>query len=153
MGFLSKHNKGRWWLIAGVVVVLACIVFALYYEGRIGPNQSAKRAGHVVTNISEIKLALGQYYAVHQSYPKTGGECVLADAVTHELINAGFLSNSFTAQLTEGYPVDVSVSSDALHYVLQSKGGGFEDNVITNSDIDGQVLGCDCDDPNYCVTN
>lgn len=153
MGFLSKHKKSRWWLIAGVVVVLACIVFALYYEGRIGPNQSAKRAGYAVTNINEIKLALGQYYAVHQSYPKTGGECVLADAVTHELIDAGFLPKSFATQLAEGYPVDVGVSSDALNYVLRSEGSGFKNSPVLATDTDGSMLGCNCDDPNYCVTN
>ena len=73
------------------------------------------------------------------------------DTVVTELIAAGFLPKRFLAELSDGYPIHISVASDALNYVLESEGKCFEGSAVLRDDVDGQMLGCNCDDLNYCT--
>ena len=148
----SRQKKAPLWFIIGIILTVLLISFALYFGGSEGSSESTKRVNYSINNIGEIKLALELYYSAHQSFPKTGGQCIAVETVSPQLIEAGF-QKSFTTQLALGYPIKLSVSSDALHYVLESEGSGFKDSSVLTTDIDGQILGCNCDDPNYCVTN
>ena len=145
---MKKLHKKHVLIAFGVLIVLCAVFYVLHRE------VSSRSQAHMTDSISgivEVQKALTNYYVMHQSYPKTGAACVPVSVITPELSTAGLLSRGDVLQLEGGYPVMVSVTSDALHYVIQSKGSGFESNPITEGDIDGQVLGCDCDDPNYCV--
>ena len=148
----SRQKKAPLWFIIGIILTVLLISFALYLGGSESSNESTKRVNYSINNIGEIKLALELYYSAHQSFPKTGGQCIAVETVSSQLIEAGF-QKSFTTQLALGYPIKLSVSSDALHYVLESEGSGFKDSSVLTTDVDGQILGCNCDDPNYCVTN
>ena len=148
----SRQKKAPLWFIIGIILTVLLISFALYFGGSESSSESTKRVNYSINNIGEIKLALELYYSAHQSFPKTGGQCIAVEAVSSQLIEAGF-QKSFTTQLALGYPIKLSVSSDALHYVLESVGSAFKDSSVLTTDVDGQILGCNCDDPNYCVTN
>lgn len=148
--FFSK--KIRLGFIAAVIAVL----LALYFFSSTltdGPNRAKTRAAQAISNVMQIQLALDLYFEAHHSYPNTGGQCTLFDGSGSELVTSGFLPKQTAAEVVGRYPVKMSVSPDALHYVIESEGSGFKDASVLTTDTDGQILGCSCDDPNYCVTD
>jgi hypothetical protein len=77
---------------------------------------------------------------------KSAGEIFLRN-----LLQRGLLTSSERQSLEDfnDYNISVSVSPDGNRFVLQS-GGDFESRFL-EKDADGKILGCDCNDPYYCL--
>ena len=149
----TPRPKSRWKTsVMQLCISLVLIAVVMYVISRSdSPNETAVKTRNTVSSMGLVQLALESYYNAHTSYPKAGGQCVPVTSVTTELMTAGFLPKNFAEKLPESYPIHISVSSDSLNYVLESEGKGFTGNSILASDVDGVILGCNCDDPNYCT--
>ena len=144
------------------VVVVMFIIFVAYSVFEPPVNGAKSPTKMTIYNMGQMQLALELYFDAHRSYPSVSQSCVSVDSVRTQLIAEAFLPvtpdvqepslfDRLQGNTNQGYPIKMSVSPDALHYVLESEGGGFKDITVLDTDIDGQVLGCNCDDPNYCV--
>ncbi len=152
-----KQIGSRFSLKSVYVTLLVAVVLTggvIYYlRGSGYSSKSVQEADATLVSIGKIQLALAAYMHLHQSYPKTTHECEAFTTIAPELLSAGLIEVAVLTELTKGYPINISVSSDALHYVIQTEGSGMKQHSAIINHIDGTVLGCNCDDPKVCISD
>lgn len=144
---LSKKFK-----VLGMLATLLCLVYmisasilAVKYKGWDSAT---------LYEISKIENSMEVYYETHNSYPPIGNSCAslfelnqyIGDADNEKLLRK-ISSRTFFEWLLQRpfYPLSASVGKDGQTYVLQVE------NVYRTGKINGTVIGCNCDSPNYCV--
>jgi hypothetical protein len=144
-------------------VFLFVFVFLPYLYGNMMVTLRYKATGSKqIYDISMLQSALELYSDANKKYPLIG---VCAPVVSLEQFLKGYApylhyqEDSSPLRLWEKvfYPRPqfysrVGTSEDGTSFVLLTHLSRMDESVL-QSDLDGQIFGCDCDDPNYCVSN
>lgn len=104
-----------------------------------------------ISDVRRVALALEMYRGDKNSYPVVSG-CTASNwsNLSTILKNDGYMSSLLTDPLNSGKYVYMYASngeSCVVRAVLES------DNMGLKNDADGNILGCDCNDPVYCVSS
>jgi hypothetical protein len=111
-------------------------------ESRI-KSRDARRA----SDIRQVALALEMYYGDKKSYPVVTG-CTASNWNSLSAILKNYISSVPIDPLNSGKHVYMYASDGGKNIVRAV----FEsENTNLDNDIDGNVMGCNCDDPAYCI--
>jgi len=138
-------------------VVLSSLLFTVLLFGLVNfyiTRQSSYRntseiEGRRVSDLKRFQRALDFYYEENNSYPIAGAGC--QDTSSLEILVPDIIATMpHEVKEAEGHPSYQYASLDGSQYVLKAT---FENakRPALETDLDGIILGCDCDDPNYCV--
>ena len=109
------------------------------------PINVSPLATQTVAEMKKIQTIMEFYLVENGTYPLVGEVCQKGENLSRYLVS-GYL-NFYPVSLRDN--MNVSVSDDGLRYVLQTKISAISQTLLTN-DVDGIILGCDCNDPNFC---
>lgn len=101
----------------------------------------------LTAKMASLKLGMELYRFEKGEYPPVPGECVSISRAEKYLVP------TYVNELPEGR-FSVSVSEDKKQFVLRTKVKPDSDVLLgsgPNQDQDGEILGCGCDDPYYCL--
>lgn len=139
------------------IVVLGILVFVVFgvliinssiQEPRINSNNARR-----VSDIGQMNIAFALYFQKHNTYPDTSPGCQDLSTATalesEEFI--GILPRERREQ--EGHPsYQYAVAADGSAFVVKATldESSYHKSALLH-DLDGSILGCECDDPNYCL--
>lgn len=144
--FNKKMNKKGFTLIELLIVVAVIGILASVILVGIGPVQKQGRDARRISDLRQVQNGLELYYNRNGAYP-TGTSW---DQLSATLINAGIGISNVPSDPTNNTTYYYRYGSDGASYVL---GAQLEDtnNPRLNDDVDGIILGVDCNDPVYCI--
>lgn len=147
LNFSKKQNTG-FTLIELLVVIT--IIGLLSTMVLVSLNTARMKARDVrrLADLRQVALALIMYYDdnISTGYPGTSGSnqwSVLNSSLKPDFMSA--VPND-PGNGNYEYWVDTDNQSFVLNATLEDS-----NNIALNGDIDGPALGCDCDDPEYCI--
>ena len=147
----TKTVSSQIWLSIGInfLALVAYFFLAGYFHwGAKIYTRDARR----IADVKQVLLALELYQKEKGGYPIVTSACNDL-SILNKFLVPNFISylprESLEAQEYTSYKY--AVSSDGLQFVV---GVTFEKyNSALQQDLEGIVLGCNCDDPNYCMGN
>lgn len=123
-----------------------------------------------ISDVKNMQLALELYRADHGRYPAVVG-CKPFSAIANDMTQGSttpylppenfswYERVSAPLSLYERIlsprpvvPYEIGMDAEGKNFVLRTTLIRSDHTVLTK-DLDGAVLECDCDDPNYCVVN
>lgn len=129
----------------GFGVLFAIVVFLTLGDAK--PNDTNIRR---TADLRQLEIAVGFYYDANRRYPAAELGCQ-DTAPLEVLVSPGYIAAiPHDRKESEGHPpYQYAVSADGSQYVIKAV---LTRNVSrSESDLDGIILGCDCNDPNFCV--
>ncbi|TSC78883.1 MAG: hypothetical protein G01um101433_73 [Parcubacteria group bacterium Gr01-1014_33] len=153
---LWRYFGERWYItvsgLLGVVILVGgAILLSSLNSGPHRPNRDTRR----IVDIKQMQLALELYSDGDGKggYPPLSETCQDASILQNHLFPKYIPIIPRDRLADSGHPnYQIAVSSDRQQYVLQAVLEDKKSSVLQFLDIDGQVLGCECDDPIYCAT-
>ena len=138
-----------------ILLLMASGLFLFYFFSSRVRIQYANPDTEKIRQIKMLGLALELYHKKNQKYPDTGPTCqdasVLQKYLTKEYLGGSRVFDSTgTADSLPKY--SYASSNDGGHYVLKTDLRD-RNNLILKNDLDGNVLGCNCDDSALCLSN
>lgn len=148
--------------ILGIIFIMTLIVvFLPAFFTYLSPHGPYGDDSHRIRDIRELKLALEIYRTGGINiqgvgrYPSIEIGCqeitILKPSLEPTYIQTipeDPRRKIFTIQNHPNY--QIAIAKDGSSYVLKTTIRNKENRVL-QSDLDGNVLGCDCNDPNYCI--
>ena len=135
-----------------IIVIGAGFILAntqkVFRHGHEGPEFINKKR---TTDLRNLQISLEIYHEENGNYPITT-DC--SDVGVLGGLAVGFddpLSDSGWSQYE--YSSDSNGGSYVLKASLQKLDSDYYYGTHVGQDLDGLQLGCQCDDPNYCVSN
>jgi len=151
----KKKNQDGFTLIELLVVVAIIGILATIVLVSLNTARMKARDVRRVADLRQVALALEMYYDDNTStgYPGSSGSnqwdpCGGSNAL-EDALEPNYMASVPCDPGTETYEYWVAPSKNG--YVLKA---ALEnpDNPALDNDVEGDdVLGCDCDDPNYCL--
>lgn len=146
------------WVWVGGVLGFMVLVLLLLSSISSGVHASrGRRDARRISDLKQYQLALSIYAQQNSGlYPplQPPSACLditaVGDYLLRDQIMPSIASDPLVSTSHDNYKV--AVSGDRKSYVIRAVLGN-NDNSVLKSDIDGNVLGCNCNDPNYCVTS
>ena len=142
-----KYTKST--IIVIAILAISYLVF-LSIENKTGhriPDDNI-RTGHV----RFLQIALDHYANDHENlFPPVPHTCTSVTVLNDYLVPQYLKQIPRVAHDSQSdTPYQIAVSLDRGTYLIQAV---LDDsnNHLLQKDIDGIVMGCKCDDPNYCV--
>lgn len=149
-----KKNRVKFYIslfsMVTALTLIILIISASIQPQRPGNSHDGRRAADILY----MKVAFNHYYDENREYPMAGVDCQ----------NMDLLEGIFTPYvpevpqerfISEGHPpYQYSVSADGEQFVIKATFDKYRpqfDQRYLGVDLDGNILGCDCDDPHYCV--
>ncbi len=147
-----KRNHSKIMLIVPIVLFLLLFTFMILATNP-RPNREGGRDARRISDIKNIQLALEICADKNQNlFPKTSENCPELSLLENDLVKNKFISAIPKDPLGPQY--NFSVSADRKQYILKAVLENKEHSRLNSGeDLDGFVMGCDCNDPNYCVSN
>jgi len=108
-----------------------------------------------IGDLRMYQLALNLYSKDNsQLYPPLSSACSAIDAIKEHLVPTYMLDIPHDSLVYQGNPdYQIAVAPDRKTYVIRALLIDSDEAALNSDvDVDGKQLGCDCDDPNYCVT-
>lgn len=128
MYLYSQKNKGftvvELLVSISIIGILSTIVFASFSQA-----QKKARITKRISDLKQMQVALGYYYAVNKSYPNTGGawrsQCgwwgtLAANEVIKDVVNGNTLVPNYIASIPTDPKMDASANTSC--YVYMSNG-------------------------------
>lgn len=144
-----KRNKNEFFIVlASLVVAITSIsIVTLKYASK---PKIYTRDNRRIVDIKQLELALELYFKEKGLYPPA----VLGCSPVSELdivLSPNFIPSVPHERFKEGDHVGYkyAVSADGLKLVLLANLD--KEHAALESDWDGNVFGCNCNDPNYCI--
>lgn len=150
----AKKQKNAGFTLVELLVVVAIIgILATIVLTSLNSAKMKARDVRRVSDLRQVALALEMYYNdnMESGYPGTGGSNQWGDSswgMSKALIDSGYLSVSPFDPGTGSY--EYWVNSENQEYVLKAVLEN-EGDAALDQDIDGNVFGCSCNDPAYCL--
>jgi len=152
--FSRKHGLSLWHMAAGtfgfiIGFLIFVLIIALTSQPEPQKDTAEFRDKRRISTLSVLTVALEHYANDHGLlYPPLRLACESIGALESYLILP-------ERRLLEDIYLDpaefqIAVSSDRDIYVLRTVLEN-KDHYALVTDLDGSVLGCNCDDPSYCV--
>lgn len=164
-----------------IIFSIVLFIFVLNLFATLASLESRRKGvlGYIQQSwLKVLQEDMEKYHDIHHTYPPVGESCsnilvlenyttkpdsfreykeLLArkksinEIILDKMLQQGFLSSSQRPFLEDvlDYDFRVSVGGDGSKYILRS-GGDFDSRWL-QEDLDGKILGCDCNDPYYCV--
>jgi type II secretory pathway pseudopilin PulG len=135
-------------IILITLIVAAIIIQFVVIGSSLSSAKSKARDARRIGDIRQVAFALETYYNDNNTYPVVTG-CTAA--------NWNIVIKAIQGNPPENF-ID-PVNSGDYKYMYASNGRDFVLKAVTeqqnqyalDDDVDGNVLGCDCDDPAYCI--
>ena len=149
--FWKKKKIDFYIVLSSLIATIILISFFVIISSRISTSRSIiHRDGRRMRDIKQLELALELYHKDNGNYPIVSIGChhisVLDDFLIPVFVPA-VPREQFEAK---GHPpYEYASSGDGSRYVL--KATIEKESSALQQDLDESVLGCNCDDPNYCV--
>lgn len=150
LSYFYKEYRKRF-----IIILIINLLIAIFISSSFGGYSKERRLIHSDSKRSaDIKLlesGLELYFNDFGFYPKVETGCQ-----DISVLDEFFLSNyKFKAprevRAPYGHPeYQYAVSEDGTQFVLKIT-LLYEKSKPLAEDLDGNILGCDCDDPNYCI--
>ncbi len=145
----KKKNRGGFTLIELLVVVAIIGILATIVLVSLNTARMKARDVRRLADLRQVALALEMYYDDHTDtgYPGNSGSNQWAAMET--ALETDYIASVPSDPGTNTY--EYWVASGNQGYVLKA---ALEnpDNPALDNDVEGDdVLGCNCDDPNYCL--
>ena len=148
-----RGNKARFYigLLSFVIAfVLSIVIFGDIQEPRINTHNGRRAA-----DIKQMLIALDIYYKENNIYPVIELGCqnmdllesIITPTFVHKIPQERFISEARN-------PYQYAVSTDGGQFVVSATFNSnprLIDQRHLDNDLDGNILGCDCDDPKYCL--
>ena len=144
-------NKKGFTLIELLIVVAVIGILASVVLVGLGPVQKQGRDARRISDLRQVQNGLELYYNKNGSYPSgTFNNPTQWNTIKTTLENAGIGISNIPIDPTNNSTYYYRYGSDGTSYVL---GAQLEDpnNPRLNDDVDGTVLGINCNDPVYCI--
>jgi general secretion pathway protein G len=141
-----KNNKKGFTLIEILVVVAIIGLLSSIILVGLGGFQARARDANRIADLRQVENGLALYYNRYRVYPNAN----TWDALRTALTGAGVGVNRIPDDPLPGQTYQYAVSGDGQQYVLAAT---LEDNNNREllKDVDGTVLGINCNDPVYCT--
>jgi hypothetical protein len=148
------------YMIIGIVLIAAGFYFfqSVSFDGAETLESGEQESSQDLVQDAK-NLSFSTNVAADIKNTQTSLEIMMTEMGTYPLVGEKCQGASILEKHMEPYylhkkPTDefnVAVSEDGYRYVLQVPMSDVA-TILLENDKDGQILGCDCDDPNYCVT-
>lgn len=152
--FLWLRLGRRWYItvsgLLGVAMLAGLLLLASLNSGPHPHNRDTRR----ISDIKQLQLALEIYFDKDGKggYPPLSETCQDISLLQQYLLPTYILAIPKDRLVTSGHPnYQIAISSDRKSYILRAVLEDKKYPALGYNDIDGQVFGCDCDDPSYCV--
>ncbi len=150
-------------------VALALSFFAIFlgiffanFQGNVC-RSNIGATGRAISNVGQLVLGLERYHHDNGRYPPLAHSCPSSSELNSALIPryvpqvfpSGISAKDWKRKLFEfscrewPLPIHVGINKEGTEFVVQSE-LTYASSVL-DDDRDGTVLGCTCDDPNYCI--
>lgn len=140
----DKSHTITWWL--GIITVLLLLFTTNLSVPRRTPEMLR------VSSINQLRTAMELYFDDNKSlFPPATLSCADIGVLAPYLIPNYVSRVSSDPEISKGHPnYMVAINSQRKRFVLRALLENKESSVLKN-DLDGNIMGCDCDDPNYCI--
>lgn len=165
-------------IIIFIVIIFLFILYLFLTLALLGSRNKGGAGTIQASWVNGFREDMENYYNTHHTFPPLGESCSnililekyttkpdsfqfykqklvreksVGEIFLRNLLQRGLLPSSERHSLDDfnDYNISVSVSPDGNRFVLQSS-GDFEPRFL-EKDADGKILGCDCNDPYYCL--
>ncbi len=137
-------------------------IFFANFQGNIC-RSNIGATGRAISNVGQLVLGLEYYHDDNGRYPPLAHSCSSSSELNSALVPQyilhafpeGVPAQDWKRKLFEfschqwPLPIHVGINKEGTEFVVQSE-LAYASSVL-NDDRDGTVLGCTCDDPNYCI--
>lgn len=152
----KRHCTKKQWIIVVFSAIIVMGFFASFILSFLQPRHRVPRDARRIADIKQLQLALEIYADKNDDlYPPLSAACADIEALESHLVPnyiPVFPKDSLASSRHVGrHPqYQIAVHEDRKSYVLKAQ---LEDTDFTalKVDLDGKILGCNCDDPNYCA--
>lgn len=145
------HEKRKGFTLIELLVVIAIIgILATIVLVSLNTARQKARDARRIGDLRQVALALEMYYDENSGYPNSGAACTTATwGAMATLIEADGLMTAVPDDPLNNATYFYAYGSDGVDYVLKST---LETgNNALDTDVDGTVQACTCDDPAYCI--
>jgi hypothetical protein len=141
-------------VIVGVIFCPIIFIIVLYPSNnrtlRILDRDGRRRHGLI-----QLQIALNLYADENAAlYPPLPPMCSSVDILKSYFPNRYSIIIPEDPLISNGHPnFEIAISLDRKEYVLRAilEGNNSIADLVLKNDIDGFVLGCNCNDPSFCV--
>lgn len=148
---IKKTNSKGFTLIELLVVIAIIGILAGIVLVSLNNARQSARDTQRVGNVRNAQLAVELYFDSNGQYPAVAvaNTCENAEGTGNMLDDIGMTGVS-DPTAGQNYQYGAPSATAPTDYVLVAT---LEDtgNSALDTDVDGTVFGCSCDDPNYCV--
>lgn len=143
------------WLtgVSGILffLIILPIVFSVFVS-LDGDTRERSRDARRISDLGQLQLAIQLYADDNGSlFPPISPSCSNIEILEEHLV-PNYMSRipNDPINVSNSPPYQVAISTDRKFYVFKVKLEKKRHNNLGN-DVDGNVMGCNCDDPYYCV--
>lgn len=150
---MNKRKKIIVYFSVGLAALFIIVVITIssIQDQRPGNSHDGRRAA----DIKQISTGLELYHQARKEYPPVEPGCQNTDVLGDYFVPNWTPKMPQERFISDGHPpYQFAISSDGDSFVV--KATFYEqrsklDQKRLDEDLDGIILGCNCDDPNYCV--
>ncbi|OGZ99224.1 MAG: hypothetical protein A3D57_05580 [Candidatus Sungbacteria bacterium RIFCSPHIGHO2_02_FULL_46_12] len=144
-----KRKRSELFIILASLVVAIIIINTLVIKYSNTPRINT-HDNRRIADIKQLELAVELYFNYKGGYPPTTSGCYPI-SVLDSFLSPDFITRVPRERFEEiGHDIyQYGVSPDGSQVVL--KAALDKERPVLKSDLDGNVFGCNCDDPNYCI--
>jgi hypothetical protein len=152
--FVWKSGKRSWLVLAasGFGFLFGLAVFSTALSDHNPGSGYRARDARRIADMKQLQLALDLYSDEHNRlYPPVTDGCSDINILSSYLVPKYMSVLPIEPEKESKHPqYQIEISPNREDYVLKAVLGESSNSALSR-DLDGQVLGCQCDDPNYCV--
>lgn len=138
-------------LLLGILIVLVLTFGPLIKQSILGKKEGQEKSRDMrrVGDLRMVAQALESYYDDNVSYPNMTG-CTSSNYAAVASLIEKYMSDVPSDPSNSGENVYMYAGS-GTNYTLRAYLENADDSAFLSDDLDGQVMGCDCNDPAYCI--